>query len=113
MAQDSLLIAQLRSGVIPESFIKRSTTLEHIDIDIRSYGIGDEQGACLGSAILGMNSLRALILEDNRLTSQSVPHIVRSLNVTMLSLLDLSCNILSNSGATAVAEFLSNEKRVD
>lgn len=106
VAQDSLLISQLRSGVIPESFIKRSTTLEYLDIDIRSYGIGDEQGCCLGSAILGMDSLRALIVEDNRLTSASVPHIIRSLNVTTLSLLDLSCNSVSNSGASAVADFL-------
>lgn len=109
VAQDNLLMMQLRAGVVPEQFIRRSNTLSHLDIDIRGYGIGDAQGACLGGAISGLDTLRALILEDNRLTSQSIPIIVRNLNYTMLILLDISCNNAHNAGATAIANYLKED----
>lgn len=50
-AQDTLLLHQLDSGVIPERFIKSGLDGEnplHVSVVLSKYGIGDTRGICLG-----------------------------------------------------------------
>lgn len=50
-AQDTLLLHQLDSGVIPERFIKVGIDGEdplHVSVVLSKYGIGDARGICLG-----------------------------------------------------------------
>lgn len=47
-AQDLLLLNQLESGVLPESFIKPGTNPLAININLSKYSIGDTRGMCLG-----------------------------------------------------------------
>jgi len=64
VAQDRLITAQLEAGVLPEAFIKRSSNLEFVDVDVSMYSIGDEQGLCLGRAIKDFDTLQKLNLND-------------------------------------------------
>jgi hypothetical protein len=104
IAHDALVMQQLKAGVIPEHFIRRSDNTDFIEIDVSVYSMGDEQGKCLGEALLGLNILRRLNLMDNRLRS-SVPTIVKNLTCTCLISLDLSMNNLHGAGATAIAHY--------
>ena len=50
-AQDLLLLAQIERGVLPEQFIKQSTSSDdpdHVNVVLSKYGIGDMRGLCLG-----------------------------------------------------------------
>lgn len=47
-AQDLLLLNQLDSGVLPETFIKSSEDPRFVTINLSQYGIGDVRGLCLG-----------------------------------------------------------------
>jgi len=102
-AQDNLIMAQLEAGIVPQSFIRRSDNLEFLDIDISHFGIGDDQGLCLGTAIKGLKDLRKLNLEDNRLTSKSIPSIVNNAFVRTLVSLNLSSNTVHQEGSRAIS----------
>jgi Ran GTPase-activating protein (RanGAP) involved in mRNA processing and transport len=106
-AQDRLITAQLEAGVLPEAFIKRSSNLEFVDVDVSMYSIGDEQGLCLGRAIKNFDTLQKLNLNDNRLTGASVGIIMKNASPLSLQVLTLSSNLLRDRGASAVALFLS------
>ncbi len=49
-AQDTLLLHQLDSGVIPERFIKGGVGDDplHVSVVLSKFGIGDVRGICLG-----------------------------------------------------------------
>jgi len=50
-AQDLLLLAQIERGVLPEQFIKQSSSTDdpdHVNVVLSKYGIGDMRGLCLG-----------------------------------------------------------------
>lgn len=62
IAQDSLLLAQLSAGRIPEEFLQKAAHSPHmhVTVDLSNYGIGDTQGLCLSNRydlLLGTGSL--------------------------------------------------------
>jgi len=105
-AQDALMYAQLRAGVMPEFFIKRSPNLEFVDIDLTKYSIGDVHGECLGRSLADFHTLQKLILPENRLTGNSVPTIMRNLSTHSVTFLNLAGNSLHIAGASAIGDFL-------
>ena len=109
LTQDSLIIAQLQEGIIPQAFIRRSDKLDSIDIDISHYSIGDRQGGCLGTALKDLKHLRKLNLEDNRLSKDSLPSIIRNLQSSHLLSINLSANMMHNKGAIAISEWLGRQ----
>ncbi len=106
IAQDALTLAQLNAGIVPQAFIRRSSNLESVDIDICHFGIGDAQGECLGVAIKGLKNLRGLNLENNRLTSVSIPLIIGNVYFRTLVSLNLSNNMVHNQGSRAIGTML-------
>ena len=112
IAQDALILAQLEAGIVPQTFIRRSDNLEYLDIDISNFGIGDKQGECLGHAIKGLKDLRKLNLEDNRLTSKSIPGIIGNAFVRALISLNLSSNMVHQEGARAISQLLCDNQCV-
>ena len=105
-AQDVLLLAQMKVGVLPEQLIASGYDKNRntISIDVSHYGLGDDHGKCLGLCLGKLDSLDTLKLGDNRLTSSSVPTIITHLTTQLLHL-DLSQNELHGAAAVALAQY--------
>jgi hypothetical protein len=63
-------------------------------VNLASYGVGDEQGLCLGQSLLNFDSLQSLILKENRLSSKSIPTIFANISTVSVMFIDISCNKL-------------------
>ena len=49
IAQDTLLVQQLKAGLLPENLLKTSPHMQYMtSIDLSHYSIGNELGICLG-----------------------------------------------------------------
>ena len=105
-AQDALILAQLRSGILPESFISNGLNTSYSIVDLSHYGIGDKHGQCLVEALGKLNRLGVLCLSDNRLNSQTCHSIVNILHFHFLEFLDLSNNNLSGIACHALLDYL-------
>lgn len=105
-AQDVLLLAQMKAGVLPEQLISSGfdKTKKTISIDVSHYGLGDEHGKCLGLCLGNLVAVNSLKLRDNRLTSLSVPTIVTNLSCQLIHL-DLSQNELHGAAAVALSQY--------
>ena len=64
-------------------------------VNLSSYGVGDEQGLCLGQSLLNFDSLERLILRENRLTAKSIPTIFSHISPTSVMFIDISHNKLN------------------
>ena len=110
-AQDTLILAQLKSGILPENFIKNSLNSEFLVVDLSHYGIGNENGKCLSKSLNKLTKLGTLCLYDNRLDSISLSMIIDSLSLISLKSLyhlDLSFNKLHNIGCKSLANYIKN-----
>ena len=102
-AQDAVALAQLRAGLLPETFVANSIprggeagsgSNHTTSLDLRFKSVGDEQGLCLARGLERMPSLAKLVITGNRLTKKSLPSIIQSAPCGALLHLDLSHNDL-------------------
>lgn len=113
--QDLLLLSQVDRGVLPINLLRikhdvhqqnHSESSEFaFEFDISNYSIGDEHGICVGESLLGIHTIEALNIANNRLTSISLPTIIGNMSRLSLRLLDLSNNLLGGLGCEALATF--------
>lgn len=105
-AQDVLLLAQLKAGVLPEQLIMGSGNkkADNITIDVSHYGLGDEHGKCLGQCLVKLDTVSKLVLKDNRLTSSSILVLLSNVASSLVHL-DLSHNDLHGLAAIAISQY--------
>ncbi len=78
----------------------------HFMINMKAYGVGDEQGLCLGMSLHKFESLEKLILAENRLTMKSIPTIFGNINSKQVLFIDLSNNKINGKVcSTAIKKY--------
>lgn len=113
LSQDTLLLSQLKAGIIPEQFVKKSLNPDNTVIDLSSFGIGDIHGRCLAEALTRLGALRTLGLRDNRLSTHAVAFMVRLFPKMGLLHLDLSRNDLHGPGFVQISSYVREKNSLE
>lgn len=81
-------------------------------LDIKNYGLGDNQAKVLSSAIKSMNRLEKINLRGNGIKDSGTFSILNSLNRSHIRVLDVSNNSLGTRAIETLSEIINDESAV-